>query len=302
MDDWRDRLDRSPKFRKIRQAVWQKWRRLADDKEFLLETARLKDHLTPVFLKHPEEVRSFFHPTFQPTLARIEDIRSRIRRVANEHLRFALQRYVRYVLRFGVVMQLEDRAPHFRTHDFGTDPTNKFHVKVVKNNLEPQEPFWWDEQTPISDYFGSPKVTVGVELQRLIDAGVAKFVQIEDGKKRSLLTQLMDFAYSPDELTFLLLNMDQPYVLCLIGERISVDDIWRRASRVVSEFQKLEYGRTMAGRPRQVRKLHRELNRLLRDPGTPLKEKATELANGDQGRHVYSKMSALSQLKRKLRW
>ena len=199
-------------------------------------------------------------------------------------------------------MQLEDRAPHFRTHDFGTDPTNKFHVKVVKNNLEPQEPFWWDEQTPISDYYGSPKVTIGVELQRLIDAGVAKFVQIEDGKKRSLLTQLMDFAYSPDEITFLLLNMDQPYVLCVIGEKVSVDDIWRRASRVVSEFQKTKYGRTMAGRPPEVRKLQRELNWLLRRPNISLKEKAIQLAHGNRDTQVYSKMSSLSQLKHKLRW
>jgi hypothetical protein len=129
-------------------------------------------------------------------------------------------------------MQFHKRAPHFRTRGTGADadPATKFHVKLTGSHFEPTEPWWDDGNTYWSDYVGSETVSVGPEMQKLIDTGVAKYVEIEDLQKRSLLNRLMDFAYSPNLLTFVLLASEQPYLLCLIGENVSVEKTWRDAS------------------------------------------------------------------------
>jgi hypothetical protein len=286
-------------YRAIRTALWKKWRRLTSDKNFILETARLKLHLTAAFNDDPAKVRAFFGPVFDPALARGKEIQSQLKHVASPKLRAVLQRYVRYTIQFGVVMRLASHAPYFRTQANNADPRTKFHVKLGRGSLEPSTSASWDGQTPISEFFGSEEVKVGPEMQKLIDAGLAKYVQVEDAQEHSLFKQLLDFAYSPEGIGFLLLNTDPPFLLCIVGENISVETTWRRSSKVVAEFQKRHYGRVKAGRPVMMAKLKKELAAVLRGKATGM-QLAVLLADGESGKDVYSKFSSLSQLKRKL--
>lgn len=301
-DNRADAIQRDPQFRAIRRAIWQKWRTLANDKAFIWETAKLKLNLKAAFKSHPKDVQLFFDPLFEPRLYPANEITKRIKKLSDKHLQNTLRAYTRYVLRFGVAMQLHKRAPHFRTRGTGADadPSTKFHVKVTGSHFKPTESWWDDGNTSISDYFGSETVPVGPEMQKLIDTGVAKYVEIEDLQKRSLLNRLMDFAYSPDRLTFVLLASEQPYLLCLIGENVSVEKTWRDASKVVSEFQKRQYSRTRAGRPPQLRELTKQLAVLLRQDLTP-KQLAHRFAQSDTEKGIFSKWSSLSQIKGKLK-
>jgi hypothetical protein len=66
VDNRADAIQRDPQFRAIRRAIWQKWRRLANDKAFVWETAKLKSNLKAAFKSHPKDVQLFFDPMFEP--------------------------------------------------------------------------------------------------------------------------------------------------------------------------------------------------------------------------------------------
>jgi hypothetical protein len=300
MEEWQTRITRDPHFRKLKRALWQKWKRLAKDKHFLFETAALKLKLAIAYENHPEQIRSFFKPTFTPTLGRARNINQQMRRISTVSLRTDLKRYVRYVFRFGVVMELAQRRPYFRTRGVTPDPATKFHVKVVQGNLLPAHYARWDEDTPVADFFGDEELQVGPRMQALIDAGRAKYIQIDDHQQLSLLKQLVDIDFSSDLITFISLNGERRCLMCLIGEDISVDKTWRDAGKVVSEFQRRQYDRVKAGRPPNWKELRRRINTMLRT-NLSLMELAVLLAKGNRSEDVYSMLSSLSQLKTKLK-
>ena len=304
MSDVSDRARNSPEFKELRRALRHKWRRLATDKEFIWETARLKRHLTAAYTQNGSVIRNFFHPVFRPTTASIDRIGREIKRVKESAARTALQRYVRYALRFGATMRLAPKQPFFRTEAIAPDPASKFSVKIARGKIQPADPYRWDEQTPIRNFFGSDRVEVGPELENLIDEGKARYVEIDDKQRLSLFKQLVDFAYSPEKITFLRLNAEIPYVMCIIGEGLSVENIWAPAGRVVSELQRELHNRTQVGRPVQRRKLVAELNLLLRHKGT-LKEMALILLQrrgiqNEMGKQLDSTLSHLSQMQKRL--
>jgi hypothetical protein len=298
MDDYIDRIDRDPRYQSIRRASWQQWRRLREDKHFVLETSRLKLHLTLAYGRQSEDIRSFFKPQFHPTVSRAKQLRARIKKLSDKELRKVLLRYIGYVFRFGVIMELAEKVPHFRTVGLPPETANKFRVTLRKGGFLPWGNFRWDGETPVADLFGDEKLAVGIRLQQFINSGAGKYVEIEDKQQRSVLRQLLDFACEPDKLTFVLVRGDRPCLMALIGEDISIDHVWHRAGTVVSELQKEHHGRVRAGRPPAWRTLHRHLNVLLRS-GSNLNN-AILLAKTSQASEVYSTFSALSQLKRKL--
>lgn len=299
----------NPEFRKVRHAVWQAWRRLSQDKDFVWQTAKLKYNLTLAFQRDPVSLKAFFDPTFVPNGFPRETLASRIKALRDKRLRKVLRRYIVYVSHFKIAMRMHSVPPHFRTILLDADPATKYSVELFSNTFVPYGGWWHDDSVSPSDFFGSEDVAVGREMQRLIDTGYAKYVRIEDGQPRSLFKQLAEFAYSDDALTFVLVECERPYVFCLIGENISVEKTWREAGRVVSEFQKISYGRTRSGRRTKLLELKRDLAALLRGKGTA-KEKAIRRLESRKRtnpefqlteKNVYSKMSDLSQTKRKLR-
>jgi hypothetical protein len=297
--EYQKRLAKDQRFQAIRRASTQKWRQLALDKDFVLETAALKLLLKLAYQKHPTVIRSFFKPRFQPSVRRARKIQPQINRVSDPELRNVLQRYVKYVLRFGVVMDLAEAPPHFRTVGMPADPATKFHVQVRRGRFRPamRSLGYGDEE--VSDFFPSEKLDIGPRMQALIHAGKGICVRIDDDQTLSVLTQLVDFAYFPDRITFVEFNGKTKCVMCLIGENISVDKTWHEASGVVSEFQKSFYGRVKSGRPVHWKKLRTRIQQLIRT-NRSLTELAVHFAKGNEAKDVFSMLSSLSQLKRRL--
>jgi hypothetical protein len=304
MDNPADRVWANPKFQALRHQVWQRWRRLAADKEFLWETARLKFNLTRLFQGRPADIRKFFSPIFRPDIFDLPATRRLISAsVRNAELRETLQHYLTYVIRFGVLMRLSPRMPYFRTQ-LAAEVGSTFHVAVRSRRLAPAMPQRWDGQTPMSDFYTSDQIDLDPEMKAIVDKGLARYVEIDHEHPRSILNELLEFAYSSDQITFIRINADQKYLLCLLGENVSVDATWRHASKIVSEFQKKHYGRVRSGRRPKFREIRKRLSLLLRGKGNLTSKAITllewrgQLAPTDS--QVRSRLSSLSQAKRKL--
>ena len=107
------------------------------------------------------------------------------------------------------------------------------------------------------------------------------------------MSVLEHVAYFPEGITFVLHNAEQPYLLCLVGEKVSVE-LWRKLSTTVTGIFRKKFGRGKAGRPKDLSKL-RKAKRLLKTPG-PLKAKAFLLAGKAQ--NTETQQSYLSRLRK----
>ena len=292
-------LQQSPRdpLARHRIALWRKWRTLASDKEFIWETARLKYNLNILLADHETVVKKFFPVRFMPDAFSPIRYSAAIKSVEDKQLRRVLRRYTRYVSRFRVVMELHPKQPRFRVRMIDADPRSKFHVKVSRSHFEPLNEPPEDDTAHVSEFFGAEYLPIGSQMQSLIDKGAAKCVWIEDPNKTSLFTQLMDFGYSPHQLTFVVVRSSQPYIFCVLGEAVRVEKEWHEAGKVVSELQEHLYRRVHVGRRPQMRQLRKRLAILLRRHGTD-KDLAFLIAGPRS--NLYSVMSALSQLRQRL--
>ena len=84
------------------------------------------------------------------------------------------------------------------------------------------------------------------KLEKLIEVGKAKFVQIDDKDGSSVLTELEAFAYDADSLTFICHRAEQPYIICLVGEKVS-SQLWREAAPAIHSLQRKYFGREGGG-------------------------------------------------------
>lgn len=109
-----------------------------------------------------------------------------------------------------------------------------------------------------------------------------------------MLTEIESFAYHAEGLTFVLHHAEQPYIICLIGEKAD-SKIWRAAGSAVRGLQRGYYGRVNAGRPADIRQILK-ISAALRDPGLS-KAKAIEVGKTE---NPWTSQSIFSSQKRKL--
>ena len=102
-------------------------------------------------------------------------------------------------------------------------------------------------------------MTVPSGLEKLIASGKGKFVLFEDEYSSSVLSGLEYFANYSEGLTFVVHAAEQPYLLCLIGEKVS-DKVWKQASTARSELLRECFNRAKAGRPPDIPRLCRTIN------------------------------------------
>jgi hypothetical protein len=303
--EWRTRAEA------MERRLRRKWGALSKDKEFIWETASLLFQLEEAYAQHAKEIESFFKPVFNPPAPHMQVVTHQIRQLQSKPLRRLLRRYVRYVARFGVTMSLRtwkrrsrvqasvpSKKSRFRVQAFVPEGPI-FHVRLNRDYFEPGEPFVWDGHTPCSAFFESEKINAPSEVQKLIDAGAAAYVVIDDRAKWSVLQQLIDFAYDPDKVTFIYHNARRPNLFCLVGEGMRTKEVWQKVARAVDQFQKQGYGRTAAGRPPDLRRLVKRLH-VLRKPGT-LKQKAIAVARGTKDTDVFAEQVTLSKMKKRLK-
>jgi hypothetical protein len=287
--DWREDLEEDPRTVELRKLMWNKWRKLGKTPGLVFETLRLKSRLEKAYEKDPETVTAFFRRYSLPGGSRIREIRSHIRKIGHKSIRDVLERYVKYVARFGVMMYIRKKKPRFRTAaipPFGAT----FHVALSRGYLQPVR---YTTSRPRMNDFGDEKVQMPEALDDFVRAGTTKFVRIDDHDGSSVLNQLEAFAYHREGLTFMIHEAEQPYIICLVGEDAD-SKMWKKAAKVSHALRRECYGEK-AGKPGDIRHALRVAAQL-RKPGA---SKAKSMSVGKY-KNEESSQSAFSRMKAKL--
>ena len=280
----RSALGDDPRVRALRRRRWAHLRALAKDDAFRDETEAVRSDLNAAYGFDPATVDAFMRQFWYPSPAVYPKARQFVDRIPGSALRAALLRYLEYASRFGVYMVRRARKERTKFAVRGIVPRGeKFHVRVVEDHLEPATGM--PEGEPFVEYFSSDTLPVVPELQNVIDKGAARFVQIEDDLFSTILSELEEFAYSPDAITFIVHRAERPHVFCLIGERVTQPQL-RAALPAVSAILRKHYNRGKAGRPRD-RVREKKAQNLLRKPGRK-GEIAHALAKGGLAKDHFS--------------
>ncbi len=277
--DWRKNLENDPRIVELRKLMWNKWRKLGKNPGVVFETLRLKSRLEKAYEKDPKAVKAFFVRYSFPTGSRILEIRRYIRKIGHKSIRDALQQYVKYVARFGVMMYIRKKKSHFRTAaipPFGS----QFHVALSRGQLRPVRP------TPSGPYIEDEKVEMPDALNGFVQA-----VRIDDEDGSSVLTQLEAFAYHREGLTFMIHDAEQPYIICLVGEDAD-SDMWKKAAKVSHALRRECYGEK-AGRPGDIPHALRVAAQLRKSGASKSKSMSVgKYKNEESSQSAFSRMKA----------
>jgi hypothetical protein len=293
--DWRKQLKKHPIVRETTRRLASRKRELNKDKQFILETAKLKIDLKNFLAKREAHVRSFFHKFGEPVGPRLREARQFVRSIKSKKLKGVLGDYIKYAARFGVWFRLRGKSFRLKYEiPWGT----KFHVKLVEEHFEPA-----DGQAgggPYEYYFEADRMTVPDGLEKLIVSGKGKFVLIEDEHSSSALSELEYFANYPEGLTFIVHAAEQPYLLCLIGEKVS-DKVWKQASTARSELLRECFKRAKAGRPPDISRLRRTIDLRSRPGSQKSKISVPDEPQKDTLKRFLSEQSYISRVGAALR-
>lgn len=276
-------------------ALNRKWRELNNSKLFLIETEKLTKSLEESLARWPDYMKAFFRQFGYPT-GRLKAVRRVLAKAPDKKTREAINEYLRYVARFGVLLRLRKGTLKFKPNllvPWGST----FHVRIKQGQFLPTVPYPGGDE-PYVYFFESDPTSAPQHFQGLIKAGVAKYVELDDEDDSSLFTRLESFAYHPEGITFVIHRAEQPYVFCLIGERVA-NEIWRNASKAVGAFQRADVGKGNAGRPADIKRLKLALR--MRERGVPRQEIASALSHGDSEKDFRSAENYLSQMEKLFR-
>jgi hypothetical protein len=240
----------------------EKLRQLEKDKEFITETARIQNMLSTQRLNDPQVFTDILRRiTYLGIFLTPHKVERELKQIRDKRTKMVFQEYIRYCSRFHVSLQQVNSSfrvvpqPPFKS---------KFRVLVVDGRFRPYAPAYRCEKELVySDLYASARVEFHPILEQMIKDGTAVGVMVKDKSGRSALNELEAFAYDPEKLTFVLHDAKQRHVYCLIGEKVSVDKVWKKAAKLVTALQREFYGRSKAGRPRNVPELQRTIAQLV---------------------------------------
>jgi hypothetical protein len=280
----RGALAGDPRVRALRRRRWAHLRALAKDDAFRDATEAVRSDLNAAYGFDPTTVDAFMQRFWYPSPSVYLKGRQFVNQIQGSALRAALLRYLEYASRFGVYMVRRARKERTKFAVRGIVPIGeKFHVRVVEDHLEPAAGMPKDE--PFVEYFSDDTLPVVPELQKAINEGAARFVQIEDDSFSTILSELEEFACSPDAITFIVHRAERPHLFCLMGEAVTQPQL-RAVLPAVSAFLRKHYNRGKAGRPRD-RVREKKAQNLLRKPERK-GEMAYALAKGEHAKDYYS--------------
>lgn len=274
---WKRALERDPRIVQPRLLRIARMRALAKDRQFLIETEALKKRFEEVLSTKPRALKQFFRKYSDPTVFPHLFIKDFLKGITSSTLRSLYNSYFAYVYRFGVFFILRvNQKRHFKVTAVAPWGS-KFHVRLIDNTLHPGGGYPGIDE-PFDYFFESPRLEVSAKLEKLIASHKAKAVRVDDESLTSILSKFEQFAYDPEAITFLLHNAEQPYLFCLIGEKVSAAD-WRKADSAVTTFFKEHYLREKRGRTGKLLRFKRALR--LPEEGGSLKVRAAKLERGD---------------------
>jgi Raf kinase inhibitor-like YbhB/YbcL family protein len=271
-------------------------RELNADKEFLIRTADRQKELSDAYKQNPDAVQEFFKRFSLTSSFGEAKVRDYLAEIDDQTLRRAFENYVSYANRFRVSLRLRTSPLEFRVSPW-MPPGNKFHVKIVGDHLEGagETPDWVDAY---AESFPAPSMDVPPAIQDLIHEGKATFVRVDDHGGYSMLKGLEDFAYKDDGVAIIHHDAEQPYLICIFGEKMTKETL-ADLGKAVTEFQQEHFHRSRGGRPPKLDRLKKRLE----VDAKPIsnKEKAAELAEGEGEKKIKVEEVNLSRLRAKRR-
>jgi hypothetical protein len=291
---WQRELRNNPKLVELNRRLAAKKRALKDDKEFNIETEKLRIAFERGFARHPKHLRALLHHFSNPVGSRLSELNDFLDSIGNAKLRKLFEKYLKYVARFGVVARLK-KGKAGLTFEYMVPWGMNLHVRLVNGHFEPGKGHPGGN-TPSEYFFESNSVPKSPNLRRKLKAADAKVVVIDDENWSSVLTKMEYIAYDPERLTFILHDAEQPYLFCLVGEK-ATNKSWNKASTVVSAFLRENFNRGKAGRRMNLRRFQ-EMIRLRRKAG-PIKERL--VAKGELEKHSLSERSYSARIGKHVR-
>ncbi len=273
----------------------RKWKELRNSKFFLAETEKLTTLLEDALNRCPDYLKKFFRNFGYPA-GRLGSVRRFLIGAPDSNTRQTLESYLRYVGRFGVLLKRRNRTPRFEPYAL-IPWGSTFHVRIRRGQLEPIVPHP-DSEEPYVYLFESDPKRVPKYLKKLIQSGQAKFVEIDDEDGSTILTRLELFAYYPEGITFVVHRAEQPYLICLVGEKVT-NEIWRKANKAVTAFQNELVGKGRAGRPLDTKRFKKALR--LKKQHLSKKEIASALSHGDSEKDFRSAQTYYIQVEKLVR-
>lgn len=292
--DWKEHLEGDRRLIALNKIRSRRHRQLATDSVFVLATEKLQKRLESCYSQDRKTVSEFFRLFSWPVASKLQKMEAFFRSIQNRELKKTLREYVQHANRFRVVFVLRRRARRFDVVEL-LPSESKFRMEVINGRFAPFGSQWKhaDEQS-IDVSFHDEKADVPRPLAKAIESGEAKFVRIDDGEGSTCLSILEQATYFPEGLTFILHKAEQPYLMCLIGEKTSTE-LWRALSTTVSAMLRRTFDRGKAGRPKDLSK-RRQAQNLLKKSGR-LKDAAIALS-GPAG-NMETQQSYLSRLRKK---
>src|SRR5579863_8160801 len=100
--DWRQELRKHPRLQELNRRVSSRRQQLANDKQFVIQTAKLQSALKNALAEHRKVLFPFLQKSYDLVGPRLPVARKFVRSMRNKGLKKLLGDYLNYVARFGV--------------------------------------------------------------------------------------------------------------------------------------------------------------------------------------------------------
>lgn len=282
-------------------------KKLESDDQYIMRRGAIEKRLEDAYKTNPGTIKDFFKRFSFTSAMTMKKVMRYLKELKDEDLRGVLQDYIKFATRFRVMFRLRTDPLKFKAMVY-PQYGDKFHVRYVSalmkddkfagEHLEPAHRSV-PPTDPYIDYFDSDDVPVTKTVQKLIDEKKGKFIRIEDRRGGySIFKNLEAFAYRPDGVTVIEHHGEQPYFMCIFGEKAKKLPLIGQVGTALTEFQKKYFGRGRPGRPVKLDELKKAM--VLKKTKLSNKAQAVELAAEGQ-KHVKVKEVKLSLLEKKLR-
>jgi Raf kinase inhibitor-like YbhB/YbcL family protein len=264
---------------------------LEKDPGFLIKTHKLRVELKKAHSLLPSKVKTFFQRiAFSRRPAAIKQF---LNDIDDRDVRRTLEDYSKFADRYRVYFRLRLKPLEFHLRAW-PQKGQKFHATVVDDHLEPPNlDFVPGEDDSLVPLFSSDELELRPAIKKLVDAGEATFLRIDEKHTFSILRQMEDVAYKDDGVAIIEHNAEQPYFIIICGPKMN-KPLLADLGPALTEFQREHYDESYGGRRRDVERLKRDLE--AEEEPTSKKGKAVDSVGTDE-----KKLNAEQVRKAKLR-
>jgi hypothetical protein len=245
------------------------------DKDFIAETAKIKARLLELRKANPNLFKSLFQTGSYLAAFRPDAIAELMAEAKDEDQKRILKDFWFYTARFRVWLGWDRQKGDFKKPSAFPPHATKYRARLVNGQLEEMEPF--APELPYESEYEDGNLSVpDPAVEQWMAGGRAVLVRLEDAEGYSLLNEIESFAYDPNAVTLIVHDSVMPYLFLLVGEMATVEEV-RAAGKVLTALHKRFFGRSKAGKPKDIAKYLQALQKLKEKDGKSQREKAAEL-------------------------